>query len=317
MNREPNNAAPKNRWWTYQRERFPVFGHGPLILAFSSSAIAFSAQLHGDAFFHDGTRWVFPTVVAFATCFIFFLQLRIADEFKDVAEDTEFRPYRPVPRGLVSLRELGWVFAFGALIQFSLALFLEPKLFVLLGVSWLYLTLMSVEFFARDWLKVRPITYLWTHMLIMPLVDFYATSCHWLVGDFEPHPGLKWFIVVSFFNGIVIEVGRKLRRPVDEETGVDTYTRLWGTTRGPLVWLAILATSAFVGTLAAVEIRFAAVFGSIAGVFVAIAALLTIRFVKKPNEISGKQFEHLAGIWTLTLYLGLGLIPYFVNHVGP
>jgi hypothetical protein len=26
-------------------------------------------------------------------------------------------------------------------------------------------------FCVRDWLKARPITYLWTHMLIMPLVD--------------------------------------------------------------------------------------------------------------------------------------------------
>ena len=40
---------------------------------------------------------------------VFFLQLRIADEFKDFAEDSRFRPYRPVPRGLVTLTELGWV----------------------------------------------------------------------------------------------------------------------------------------------------------------------------------------------------------------
>ena len=48
-------------------------------------------------------------VVAFVTCFLFFLQLRIADEFKDFEEDTRYRPYRPVPRGLVTLRELGWI----------------------------------------------------------------------------------------------------------------------------------------------------------------------------------------------------------------
>ena len=39
------------------------------------------------------------------------LQLRLADEFKDFEEDSRYRPYRPVPRGLVSLRDLAWVWA--------------------------------------------------------------------------------------------------------------------------------------------------------------------------------------------------------------
>ena len=33
------------RWWTYQRERFPVFAHGSLIAAFSFSAVSYSASL--------------------------------------------------------------------------------------------------------------------------------------------------------------------------------------------------------------------------------------------------------------------------------
>src|SRR5262249_44285353 len=70
------------RWWTYQRERFPVFAHGALIAAFSFSAVSFSASLRG------ASRFPSPGVApAFITSFIFFLQLRIADEFKDSEED--------------------------------------------------------------------------------------------------------------------------------------------------------------------------------------------------------------------------------------
>ena len=29
------DAPAINRWWIYQKERFPIFGHGPLIAAFS------------------------------------------------------------------------------------------------------------------------------------------------------------------------------------------------------------------------------------------------------------------------------------------
>ena len=59
---------------------------------------------------------------------LFFLQLRIADEFKDFEDDARYRPYRPVPRGLVTLRELAWVGVGAAAIQLALALWLEPSL---------------------------------------------------------------------------------------------------------------------------------------------------------------------------------------------
>src|SRR5271154_472032 len=102
-----------NRWWIYQRERFPIFAHSPLIAAFSLSAVSYSALIRG---MHQLPGWR-SCLVAFASSFLFFLQLRIADEFKDFEEDSRFRPYRPVPRGLVSLRELGVLGVIAAAIQ--------------------------------------------------------------------------------------------------------------------------------------------------------------------------------------------------------
>ena len=37
------------RWWVYQGERFPLLQHGPLILAFSFSAVAFSWMLRSSS----------------------------------------------------------------------------------------------------------------------------------------------------------------------------------------------------------------------------------------------------------------------------
>src|SRR5258705_1923128 len=98
--------------------------------------------------------------VAFATCFLFFLQLRIADEFKDFEEDSHYRPYRPVPRGLIKLRELGVVFVIAAALQLLLALALSWKLALVLAGVLIYLDLMSREFFVRDLLKARAFTYI-------------------------------------------------------------------------------------------------------------------------------------------------------------
>src|SRR3954470_8291934 len=110
-----------NRWWVYQRERFPVFAHGPLIAAFSLSAVSFSRLLRGQVSLPEGKA----ALVAFVTALLFILQLRIADEFKDFEEDSKYRPYRAVPRGLVTLRELGWVGVGAAAIQAGLAVWLD------------------------------------------------------------------------------------------------------------------------------------------------------------------------------------------------
>jgi 4-hydroxybenzoate polyprenyltransferase len=298
-----NSAA---RWWIYQRERFPIVAHGPLVLAFSSSAVCFSAQLRGQRSWPPGSA----LAVACVTCLLFFLGLRLADEFKDFAEDSRYRPYRPVPRGLVTLRELGWLGAGAALIQLGLALWWAPLLSVLLLGGWTYLALMSVEFFAREWLKARPITYLWSHMLIMPIVDLYATACDWIPAGLRlPPRGLPWFLAASFFNGVVIELGRKIRAPSDEETGVQTYTVLWGRPRAVLAWLGMMLLTAVCAILAAERIAFSRPVAAATGTLLLLAAIAAAAFLRQPVPGAGKRFELVSGVWTLVLYVSLGLVP--------
>ena len=292
-----------SRWWVYQRERFPVLAHGALILAFSGSAVALSALLRDD--WPSG-----PAIaVAFASAFLFFFQLRVSDEFKDNDDDRRYRPYRPVPRGLVTLRELAQLSAAAALLQVLLALWLDPHLIAVLAVVWIYMTLMAREFYAPEWLKARPFTYLWSHMLIVPLIDLYATACDWLPEAAAPPAGLGWFLAASFFNGMVVEIGRKLRAPADEEPGVETYSAVWGR-RKALVSLAVaLVLAATSATLAgrAVGVQWQV---ATAGA-VALAALLAFApgFLRQPAPGSGKRFETLSGVWTLAMYLSVGILP--------
>ena len=295
------------RFWTYQRERFPIFAHGLLIAAFSSCAVSYSSLLTGGA----TPSWS-AYLVAFVTCFLFFLQLRIADEFKDAEEDARYRPYRAVPRGLVSLRELGWIFLLAAIVQLALAIAFFPKLIFVLLFAWIYLSLMSVEFFAREWLKSRPITYLWTHMLIMPIVDFYATACDWLPRGEKPVLGLLLFLAASFCNGLLIEIGRKLRQAEAEEEGVPTYSKLWGIGPASWTWWIILALTAAFGISSATLIGFALVPTIVFVAALLIAFPLCHRF--RTQALPGKHLETFTGLWTLALYLCLGLLPLFLKH---
>ena len=113
--------------------------------------------------------------VGFATSLLFLLQLRIADGSR-TARKTHGGGHRPVPRGLVTLRELAIVFALAAAAQFALALG-GPRA---CSIAWLRLALPCAHeprfFVRRSWLEARPFTYMWTHMMILPLVDLYATG---------------------------------------------------------------------------------------------------------------------------------------------
>jgi 4-hydroxybenzoate polyprenyltransferase len=300
-----------NRWWIYQKERFPVFAHGPLVLAFSLSAMSYSALLRGERSLRPDAA-----LIAFVTAFVFFLQLRIADEFKDAEDDAKWRPYRPVPRGLVSLRELGWVGVGGAIVQLAGSLWLRPPLTLLLMGAWTYLALMSREFFVHQWLKSHPLFYMLSHMVIMPVFDIYATACDWMTAGASPPDGLGWFLAVSYMNGVVIEVGRKIRAPEDEEEGVETYTVLWGRWRALLAWVGAIAVTALLAWRGAALVGFATEVGILLAVLVICASLLSLRFAASPVPGRGKLFELFSGIWTLLMYLSLGAMPLLLRFAG-
>ncbi len=298
------------RWWVYQRERFPLLAHGPLIACFSFCAISYSAQLRGAP-----SPALAGWAVAFVTCLFSFLHLRIADEFKDAGEDARWRPYRPVPRGLVKLRELGWIWAATAAIQLGLALWFAPDwhLAGLLLVTWIYLALMTREFFCREWLKARPLLYLWSHMFIMPLVDLYATACDWVPAGHGLPAGLGWFLVVSYCNGLSLEFGRKIRAPHDEEEGVETYSALWGRSRAVAAWWGTLLVTALAACAAAARIGFGLQAGVILASALLAAGLLARAFLRAPESRTAKRIENFSGLWTMILYLTLGALPLLLK----
>jgi len=294
-----------NRWWIYQRERFPILAHAPLVAAFSFSALCFSSLLRGDIALPS----LMPALIAFVSALLFFLLLRIADEFKDFEEDCRYRPYRPVPRGLVTLPELAIIAIAALLIQLVLALWLTISLVGLLLLVWGYLALMSKEFFVHDWLKARPMLYMLSHMLIMPLIDLYATACDWLLAGEGLPAGLYWFLLVSFFNGMVIEIGRKIRSPNDEELGVETYTALWGQQRAVVAWLSALLLTTVCALMAAWQIDFLLPAALLMASLLFIAGALSLAFIKQSTSQLAKKFELVSGLWTLLMYLSLGAVP--------
>lgn len=302
-----------NRWWVYQKERFPLLAYAPLIAAFSYAAVGYSA-LARPAFTPPGCR---QTLVAFATSLLFFLQLRLADEFKDFEDDLHYRSYRPVQRGLVTLRELAWIAAGCAVLQLLLALWLSIRMLPLLIITWAYVLLMSKEFFVPEWLKRRALLYMLSHMVITPLIFLYASACDWITAGYtRPSVGLLWMLAVGYFNGMVVEIGRKVRAPEDEETGVETYSFLWGRRNAVLAGLGVTAITAAFAYVAAREIHITRI--TMPVLVPAFLALLVAAatFLANSHQGRGKWIEGISGIWALLTYVSLGPLPVLLRWYG-
>jgi len=108
---------------------------------------------------------------------------------------------------------------------------------------------------------------------------------------------------------MVIEIGRKIRAPEDEEEGVDTYSRIWGMRGAVVAWLAAIALTAGFALMAAARIRFVLFAAAFLGILEMVAVLVAILYVKSPTTARAKRVEMMSGVWTLMMYLNLGLIP--------
>lgn len=298
-----------SRLYQYQKERFPIAVHIPLIVAFSFSAIGYSRALRGAEGFISLADFL---SCAFTNITMFFL-LRVADEHKDKEDDALYRKYLPVPRGLVTLKELriiAWgMFAIATLIN----VIFYPGLLLLYAGVMFYLLLMRYEFWIKNWLKQHQVAYILSHMFIIPIADIYASSYDWKLADVEPSIGLVLFFVVSYLNGLILEIGRKMRVASTEEYGVVSYTKLWGIKAAPIIWLTLLLADVAIAWIALGYAGYGS--GSFYTLIVLAIVIATpaFIFIAKPTMGSAKGIEIMSLLCTLGMYLLLGGIPLLVK----
>ena len=91
-----------NRWWQFVRERFPLGSVVPMAVAFVLANAAVAARVDGVRV--DPERWLAIGALALS----FFFRLRLFDELKDHELDRTVHPERPLARGLLGRREVGW-----------------------------------------------------------------------------------------------------------------------------------------------------------------------------------------------------------------
>jgi len=293
------------RFYIYQKERFPFATHGLLIAAFSFSAISYSRICRGAVGF---IAWQ-PYLICIFNTIGMFLLLRICDEHKDAEDDKLYRSYLPVPRGIISLQELKYIGFFVAGLQITVQILTYPHMLVLYFVAMLYMMLMLKEFFIVEWLRKRQFWYVVSHMLIIPLVDVYASGYDWFLTGAAAPNGLIFFFLVSFMSGIVLEIGRKIKIPEKEEPGVISYTNLMGHKKAPVYWILCLFSSMLLAMAACYYAKYNIVPYIILAVLFISCCIPALMFRKNMQTKYAKQIEISSGIWSLCMYLILGAGP--------
>lgn len=297
----PSPLSLLRRLWIYQAERFPLRRHGPLITVFCGAACLYGGRL-------VGRLPSLPVLLAAILCAgAFFPLMRLADEGKDRHDDRRWRPYRPVPRGLVSLRELAGVGLVLVLLQVLLVRLVAPAALPFLLLAWGWFALMGAEFFRPAWLRARPLLYTLSHMVIVPLIALLALAFSLPAAAPLPPPfPLLWLLALCYLNGLAIEFARKIRPPALEEPGVDTWSGLWGEGPARRRWWRVVALSLPLAWLAAAPV------GAGWSTLLLLTPLLAWILCGPARTVRASGAEPLAvptALWTLATYLALGWLP--------
>ena len=315
----------------YLNERFPLGKNSFFVLIFTLSGYIYTSLLYNSKIMYLFTNGVkigifqYKIIALFIIVFMFFFQLRITDEFKDYEEDLKYRAYRPVQRGIISLKTLGKTGIVTVIIQIMLAHVIDPEIIYFMIFVWIYMFLMAKEFFIKKWLTKRILIYALSHVVIMVFITLVIVEAtQYIVPknifdvfilqryrhniDFALIP----LFVLNYLNGIVLEIGRKTRKADEEEHGVQTYSKLWGRKKAVIILsLRFIIEYFFVILGLAHTYKEYFFFGGLTLLIILIVSIyFMVKFLKK--DLSGKIVETVSGLWIIFSSMSLGLLPYFV-----
>jgi 4-hydroxybenzoate polyprenyltransferase len=205
-------------WRIFQRERFPLHTHLPLILALLFAHIAL-AGLHA--------AWHL-CLALFFVLLSFFFRMRLFDEIKDYATDCEKNPTRPLPRGVLSVRDLKKAILLLFCFELALTGIANPIALAILLPAQGYSFLMYKEFFIGKILRPHLTTYAVSHTVVMVLLSALCSA--WLLLRFPFQLEMRNWIFAAGCFGVfnVFEFGRKTFAQTEEKPGVDSYSKIWG-----------------------------------------------------------------------------------------
>jgi 4-hydroxybenzoate polyprenyltransferase len=111
-----------------------------------------------------------PVLAGFVASLLFIVRLRLYDDVKDAETDRVENPTRPIPRGLVTVRELDVAAAIVLVVEGVLMLAVGPLTAWCWAIAAAWSVLMRVEFLAPRWLDRHVTAFAVSHMVVLGLI---------------------------------------------------------------------------------------------------------------------------------------------------
>ena len=310
------------KWYTYQKERFPVLIYGLYVFAIAFAVFCYCNHYFSIEYiriFNNTENYLIGAsapynkewillLPMFIVALLQFLMVRIVDEFKDYEEDCKFRAYRPVPRGLISLKELKILFIICAILQIIITYFVSPIAILYLIILWIFFAIMSNGFFVKKFIEKHILVEVALDELMMPVLTLYLSRFVRFINpihSFYSYIDIKniWrLLLMSYIISCIVEIARKVRCREDEEVGVKTYTAVFGIKKAILI-LFVLETLLMMINNLILKCPF-----YIGFVIYTIVALINLIFVIKQNKVFSKLVELAANIYVLIAYVSMVLL---------
>lgn len=309
------------KWYIYQKERFPILTFALYIFCIVFAIFCVS-NYFGKLNYESAIKGLifdvatepykidyYKLIPMFIVAFLQFLMIRIVDEFKDYEEDCKYRPYRPVPRGLITLKELKILFIICVILQFVITYIFEPIAIFPLLIVWVFFAIMSKGFFIKKFLDKHILVEVALDELLMPILVLYLSyfaSYTIPINSVNFHVNYLdiWiFLLMTYIVSWIVEVARKIRCKEDEEKGVKTYTAIFGI-GGAIFILFILETLLMIIQAFILGKQYLAI---IVVIYI-LVNIINVLFLKIKTKKTAKLVELSANIYIIIAYLSLGLL---------
>lgn len=294
-----NESNVLTRWLIFINERYAPPHYLPFSLFLSlGNALIACAITH--------TTFSIPTYgISFLVCYLFFFRLRCFDEIKDYEVDIEVNPTRPLPRGVLTLRQVKVMFVSVTLVELLLVGSLGLNALLTHVIAVVYSYLMYKEFFIGKYLSPHLTTYAVTHTFVSALLACSVFSQ--MTGQFAirlPN-GLLIFALATWAIFNLFEFARKTFAAEEEREHVPTYTTTFGIPGAVLLSLSQVAAAIIIVFYLYYTKQLFDRWDLLAHFIVALFPLLTgIDFIRTRSVRSVKRFRLMCSLYLL-VYFGL------------
>ena len=304
------------RLYVYQKERFPVVTFALYILCIVIGVFfitdAYAAKESGkflknsvETIFYN--RDYFKMIPMFIVGFLQFFMVRVIDEHKDFEEDSKFRNYRPVPRGLISLKVLKVLFVISFIAQFLITTLWGGSL-LLLVILWCAVLLLANDFFIKDFIDRHILVGVILDEAIMPVLALLMASfcveehlLFYLLGN----TGFIYLVYLTYVISWIVELARKIRCKKDEEKGVKTYTQVFGIPKAVLL-LGLFEMFAYMLQTTLLNRNY-----DTDCLFIFLTVMvINVLFVLTENRFFSKLVELAANVYIIVVYLSFIVLAF-------